>query len=83
MHQHGSHKINETRKRSIVKTVSFHIVQVIVDAIILYSMVLQGLPPEIIALAGAVVVESVCLIGYFFWERLWNRIDWEREIVDG
>lgn len=78
---HGhNQEINETRKRSIVKSLSFHIVQMVVDAIILLTMIRADFPPEVIAGAGAVIVEVVCFGGYYLWERLWNRIKWGREI---
>lgn len=81
MHQH-KHEVNESRKRSIVKSLSFHIVQMVVDGIILYAMMRANLPIEVVAGAGAIIVECVCFGGYFFWERLWNRIEWEREVKD-
>jgi len=81
MCQHNQRKVNETKKRSLVKSISFHIVQIIIDIPIIYSMILYGLPPEVIAITGAILVECVCFAGYFFWERLWNRIDWGRIVI--
>jgi len=42
----------------------------------------SGLPELIVAGLGAISVEASCGIGYYFWERLWNRISWGREVED-
>ena len=76
------HRVNETRKRSLIKAVSFRIIEIIVDVVILVGLMRTGLPELVIAGAGAISVEASCGIGYYLWERLWNRIDWGREIED-
>lgn len=82
MCQHTRQKVNETKKRSLMKTVSFRIIEVVMDIIIILALLQSGLPELIIAGAGAILVESSCGIGYYIWERLWNRIDWGRIIID-
>lgn len=78
---HGhDHKVNETRKRSLVKAISFRIIEIVVDIVLLYSLMQTDLPELIIAGLGAVAVEASCGIGYYLWERLWNMIDWGREV---
>lgn len=76
------HEVNETRKRSLVKAISFRIIEFAVDVVILLSLMRSGLPELVIAGLGAMLVESSCGVGYYFWERLWNRIDWGREVKD-
>jgi len=78
-HDH-KYKVNETRKSSLVKAISFRIIEVIVDIFILFGLIKTGLPALFIAGVGAIAVEASCGIGYYLWERLWNRINWGREV---
>lgn len=67
--------IHETRKRSLVKAVSFRIIEIIFDAVILSFFVeLQ------VALALAVVLEGMCLGLHYIFERGFDRIQWGRYI---
>jgi len=81
-HTLHSHEVNETKRRSLVKTISFRIIEVVADVLIIYSLLQTGLPELVIAGAGAIAVEASCGIGYYLWERLWNRISWGREVRD-
>ena len=69
-------KINETRKRSLLKAVSFRVIEVAIDALILSVFVS---PPTAIALA--VLLEGLCLGLHYVFERGWNRIEYGRDIV--
>lgn len=82
MNHHHKHEVNETRKRSLAKAISFRIIEFVVDVIILLILIRSGLPELVIAGLGAMLVESSCGVGYYFWERLWNRINWGREVKD-
>ena len=79
---HHRHKVNETRKRSLTKTISFRIIEIIVDVFILLGLMKTGMPELMIAGVGAISVEATCGVGYYIWERLWNRISWGRIIED-
>ena len=68
-------KVNETKKRSLLKAVSFRIIEIIVDSAILSVFVdIQ------IAIGLAITLEVVCLILYYLFERIWNKTDYGREI---
>ena len=67
--------IHETRKRSLVKAVSYRIIEVLVDTVILSFFVeLQ------VAFWLAVGLEGMCLLLHYIFERIWNRIDYGRYI---
>jgi len=68
-------KINETRYRSLVKAVSFRILEIALDSFILSFFV------EIYtAISLAITLEILCLILHYGFERIWNRVNWGREI---
>ena len=67
-------KVNETRVRSLLKAVSFRIIGVAVDTVILSVFVTPA-----IALGLAVVLELTCFALHYCFERVWNRIDYGRE----
>jgi len=69
-------KINETRKRSLLKAVSFRVIEIVVDALILSVFV----SPEV-AIGLAVLLELLCLGLHYGCERIWNRIPYGRHIV--
>ena len=70
-------RVNETRKRSLLKAVSFRILEVAIDAVILSIFV----SPQL-AVTLAVVLEGLCLALHFGFERVWNRIEYGRHIVE-
>lgn len=81
-HKNHDHKVNETRARSVAKAVSFRIIEIIMDMIIIIACIRSGLPELMVAGISAISVEASCGIGYYFWERLWNRINWGRVVED-
>lgn len=70
-------QVHETRTRSIVKSVTSWAAEVLIDTFLL-SMLTQGKLE--IALSLSILVEIICLGTGYGWERLWNRINWGREV---
>jgi len=68
-------RINETNKRSLLKAISFRILEIAIDSVILSVFVT---PPTAIGLAAG--LETTCLVLYFVFERIWNRINYGREV---
>ena len=71
-------KINETRKRSLLKAVSFRVIEIALDSLILSIFV----SPRI-AITLAIVLEGLCLALHYGFERLWNRTDYGRHVKGG
>ena len=67
--------IHETRKRSLVKAISFRILEVAFGTLILSSRMETSL-----ALSYAVIIESMCMCLHYLFERGWNRVQWGRYI---
>ena len=67
-------KINETRRRSLLKAVSFRVIEVGLDTAILSFFVEAH-----IAFGLSVAIEGLCLLAHYVFERLWNRNDYGRE----
>jgi len=65
-----------------VKAISFRVIEIIADILILLGLMQTELPELLIAGVGALAVEASCGVGYYLWERLWNRINWGRSVVD-
>ena len=70
-------RINETRKRSLLKAVSFRLIEIALDAIILSIFV----SPQV-AITLAVILEGLCLGLHFGFERIWNKIQYGRHIIE-
>ncbi len=63
---------SETLKRSIVKTISYRIIILILDFTSIY--IFTG---QIKIAFGFMVVSNVyTTVGYFFHERIWDKIKW-------
>lgn len=69
-------KINETRKRSLLKGLTQRIVEISVD-----TLILSFFATPHTALILAVTIEFLCWGVHYLNERLWNRIDYGREII--
>ena len=65
--------ITETRMRSLLKAVSFRIIEVLVDSFILFIFVK---PYEAVGLA--ILFESICLGLDYLKERIWDKTDYGR-----
>lgn len=67
--------IHETRKRSLIKAVSFRIISISLDTLILATFL------ELDRAFGlAVVLEGACFLAHYIFERGWNRVQWGRYI---
>ena len=66
-------KINETRKRSLLKAISFRILEIAVDTLVLSFFV-----APVVAVMLAISLEGLCFILHYFFERLWNLSDYGR-----
>ena len=64
--------MNETRKRSLAKSISWRVICVIVS--ILTSFVLIGKWDLAVAIGS--LYNLITMILYYFHERGWNRIRW-------
>jgi adenylylsulfate kinase len=62
----------ETLRRSIVKTISYRVVILILDFISIYLFT-----GKIKVAVGFTIVSNIyTTVGYFFHERIWNKIKW-------
>ena len=64
--------MNETRKRSIVKSVLWRVICIVVS--IVTSFFLTGNLD--IAVAIGTVYNAITMVLYYFHERLWDKIGW-------
>ncbi len=70
-------RVNETKLRSLLKVISFRIIEISVDTFILSFFVTAPL-----ALGLAVSLEVICFSLHFGFERIWNKINFGRQIVE-
>ena len=69
-------KINETKKRSLLKATSHRVIEVGIDTLILSFFV-----HEAVAFGLAIMLETLCWGAGYVVERVWNKTDYGREIV--
>jgi uncharacterized membrane protein len=72
IHPYQSNRPTETLRRSVVKTVSYRVVILILDftAIYLFTGKIK------IAVGFTIVSNIYTTLGYFFHERIWDKIKW-------
>jgi len=71
-----NHHAEETVRRSIVKTISYRLVILILDFTAIYLFTGQ-----IKVAVGFMIVSNIyTTIGYFFHERIWDKIKWGKII---
>lgn len=68
-------KFKETKERSVVKSVTFRILVIISDLVVIY--ILTRKITDTIAITIFTNVAST--VFYFLHERLWNNITWGRQ----
>ncbi|MGN6569679.1 MAG: DUF2061 domain-containing protein [Flavipsychrobacter sp.] len=72
----GTHQATETMSRSIVKTLSYRLLILVLDFTSIYLFTHQIK----VALGFMVVSNIYTTLGYFFHERIWDRIKWGKII---
>jgi uncharacterized membrane protein len=72
----GAHHAEETLRRSVVKTVSYRVVILILDFASIYLFTGQ-----IKVALGFMIVSNIYTTPvYFFHERIWDKIKWGKNI---
>jgi uncharacterized membrane protein len=70
------HHSEETLQRSIVKTISYRVVILTLDFVAIYLFTGQ-----IKVAFGFMLVSNIyTTLGYFFHERIWDKIKWGKKI---
>jgi len=78
------YRINETRKRSLLKTVTSRLLEILADTLI-FECIFRFLNIfDSFSLAYsfgiAILVEGTCFCSGYLNERIWNKINWGREV---
>lgn len=76
MLSHHTHHSEETLRRSVMKTISYRVVILILDFVAIYFFTGQ-----IKIAVGFMIVSNIyTTLGYFFHERIWDKIKWGKLI---
>jgi len=71
---HSGNYPGETRKRSLVKTIIYRIIIILADFLFLYVLTHK----LVLSLVVMVVSNVYTALGYYAYERIWNKIRWGR-----
>ena len=82
-HNH-SHRVNETRKRSLLKAILGRIVEITIGTLIFGTILtFIGIPyPYELGFGLNVAEETLCFLVTYGTERIWNKISWGRTVED-
>jgi uncharacterized membrane protein len=69
------HKFTETTLRSLLKTMGFRAIEILIDTAILMTINSNFQENLVISIC----IELICWMLSFIWERLWNRTDFGRK----
>jgi len=81
---HHKHEVNETRKRSLAKAIFGRLIEIAIGGTI-FGTILTVLGFQYayeIGFGLNILEEGICFTVTFFTERVWNKIDWGREVKD-
>jgi len=70
-------KVNETKQRSLIKGLTFRIVEIVITTGAAWYFLKIPLEQGV---GVATIGELTCFILFYTSERIWNRINWGREI---
>jgi uncharacterized membrane protein len=65
----------ETHSRTLVKTILFRLWELISTYILLKLLGIETVE----AINSAIIMNLVWTIGYYFYERIWNTINWGKK----
>ncbi len=70
--------LNEMRKRSIAKAITYRIICISMLALVTYVVT-----RDIMKMTSIVVIfQSIQMIIYYFHERTWERVEWRRNLSE-
>lgn len=80
--ENQKYKVEDTRKRSLLKSVTGLVFEIVFDTLFLGSILsILGIPHSFEYAGGfAIIGELVCVGGHYFNDRCWNRINWGRTV---
>jgi len=67
----------ETRKRSLIKSITWRVICIITSIVTAY--VLTGRID--VSVAIGTVYNAITMVLYYFHERLWNKLEWEKQKI--
>ena len=78
------HKVEDARKRSILKALTGNGFEIIIDTLLIGSVLHLLEMPYAFGFAGifSVVTEFLCFVTNYFNDRAWNKIQWGRVVED-
>lgn len=76
-HSSATHRSEEAVSRSLVKTISYRLLILVLDFSTIYLFTRKAK----IALGFMVVSNIYTTIAYFFHERIWGKIKWGKHVV--
>jgi len=68
-------RIYETNKRSLLKSTTYRILEIVVD-----TFVLSWFIEFKMAFVLSIFIEAICFAAHFMNERVWNKINYGREV---
>jgi len=81
-----NHRVEDTRKRSLLKALTGNGFEVLFDTIIMASFfIFIGIKaPDAIGIGFglSICTEILCFITNYFNDRLWNKTQWGRKVID-
>jgi len=80
-----NHKVEDTRKRSISKAITGRIIEILVGTTIQGTILhfYFGFPFAYgVGFIMTLIEELSCAVICYFNDRLWNRVQWGRKVID-
>lgn len=68
-------KPNETRTRSLVKSISWRVIATLITVFVIYMFIYDVM----LSVGITVVGMALSFIAYYVHERIWNKIRWQLE----
>ena len=79
------YKVHESKKRSLFKTLGVRIIELTGDTLVIGTIftTFLGMSSEIgygLGFLITLIVDLICMVLTYLWERLWIRIDYGRNV---
>ena len=68
----------ETRKRSILKTITYRIMGVIITSMVVFLFTKK----PVLSISIGSLDTVIKIFGYYFHERIWNKINFGKERIE-